>query len=172
MEEAVVLRARHNLVGRSILPLVTRLARMEGPPPEWARLTREVELTDYTEADLRREFQGLTGHPLDETLAAAQKGTELENLRVAVHCTIGLANKIGLPRGQQPQNQAGQQRDDRQGRKRPHEETEQVRARVRRGEYSGSYRYNVYRKHVMTQGAQGQAAGHEVLGGKSTVDLA
>ncbi len=39
--------ARHNLVRRSIVPLVTRLARIDGLPPEWARLTWEVELITY-----------------------------------------------------------------------------------------------------------------------------
>ncbi len=129
----VVLKPRHNLLGRSVLPLVTRLARADAAPPEWARLTRDTALLDYSQDDIRREFLGMTGQPLDETLEAAQKEPTLENSHMAIHCAIVLANEIGQPKGQQLQGlpaQRDERRDEGQtpkeearNRKRPAEDT-------------------------------------------------
>ncbi len=108
--EPPVLRPKHNLLGRSILPLIVKLRGEEGEPQEWARLIKDVALADYGEADFKREFQGLTGHPLDDTLAAAGKPQTVEQYRLAVHHAILLANEVGQPRGQQLQAAAAKKR--------------------------------------------------------------
>ncbi len=87
----------HNLLGRSALPLVTRLAQADATPPEWARLTRDTALLDYSQDDIRREFLGMTGQPLDETLEASQKDSTLENSRMAIHCAFLCQQLQGLP---------------------------------------------------------------------------
>ncbi len=105
--EPPVLKYRHDLLGRKILPLITRLQGMVAPPPDWAQLKKGTPLADYTEAQLATEFVGLTGYVLEELLRSCAKDMSKDNAMLAVHCAIELANEIGQPRGQQLQQPAG-----------------------------------------------------------------
>ena len=58
----VVLKQRHNLHGRNLLPLVMRLKDMEEPDSEdLARLKAEHPLESYSLDELESEFKLLTG---------------------------------------------------------------------------------------------------------------
>jgi hypothetical protein len=94
-----ILKPRHSLQGKNLLPLVLRLRGVEGVV-DLARLKRGYPLEDYSLEELATEFLGLTGEAVDDILGLAGKDRSVENLRLLVHFTILQANISGAPRGQ------------------------------------------------------------------------
>lgn len=100
MAESVVLKARYTLWGRSILPLIGRVRQAENVRA-LARFNKEKALDTYDDTTIKMEFHQLTGHVLDEVLAAAGQEATRQNRLLAAHHAILLANDMGQPRGQQ-----------------------------------------------------------------------
>ena len=102
---APVLRAKHTLKGRSVVPLVKRL-RNGGDIPSLARLARDVDPEKMSRRDLLAAITKLTGERQPADLwQMAGKGEEPtdDDLRVVLHHSITLANELGQPlEGPQP----------------------------------------------------------------------
>ena len=96
---APVLRAKHTLKGRSVVPLVKRL-RNGGDIPALARLARDVDPEKMSRRDLLAAITKLTGERQPADLwQMAGKGEEPtdDDLRVVLHHSITLANELGQP---------------------------------------------------------------------------
>ena len=96
-----VLKPRHSLAGKSLVPVILRLKSLEGEDVmELARLKRGYPLEDYSLVELRMEFERLTGESVKDVLGLAGKDDNLDTVRVLMHFSIEHANNVGAPRGQ------------------------------------------------------------------------
>ena len=96
---APVLRPKHTLKGRSVVPLVKRL-RQGGPVPALARLARDVDTEDMERADLLGAITKLMGEKQPSELwrmAGHSDDPTDDELRVILHYTITLAHELGQP---------------------------------------------------------------------------
>ncbi len=93
MTEPPVLKAWHDLLGRNILPLNTRIQNMNAP----ARLGPAKEA---------QAIGGICRGPVGARISGKRAGKDVsyDNAMLALHCAIELANEVGQPRGQQLQN--------------------------------------------------------------------
>ena len=98
----VTLKAKHSLVGRSLLPVIMELmsATDTGGDGQLARLTKDHPLEHYNVEELINEFRKLTGDSLSDVLTLAGKTSDPENVRYAVHLAVVHANAAGPHRGQ------------------------------------------------------------------------
>lgn len=108
----VYLKAGYTLKGKDVLPVVQRLrAIKEGDEPtELASLRRKYPLGSYTEAELKKEFIGLTGYQLPEVLGLVGMEENLQSCQWAMHAAILQANATGEPAGQALAEQADKDR--------------------------------------------------------------
>ncbi|XP_062580551.1 uncharacterized protein LOC134242478 [Saccostrea cucullata] len=99
---AVVLKPRHSLIGKSLVPVVLKLKASDGNSEDLtlARLKRGYPLEDYSLAELRTEFEKLTGESVKDILMLAGKEDNIETVRILMSYTIEHANTVGAPRGQ------------------------------------------------------------------------
>ena len=96
---APVLRPKHTLKGRSVVPLIKRL-RNGGDIAALARLARDVDPEEMSRRDLMAAITRLTGERQPADLwQMAGKGDEPtdDDLRIVLHHTITLANELGQP---------------------------------------------------------------------------
>ncbi|XP_069134794.1 uncharacterized protein [Argopecten irradians] len=97
----VVLKARHSLVGKNLLPLALRLKEYDMEHidiPNLARLKRDHQLDKYALSELEAEFQNLTGESLRTITSLAGRETSKAVAMILMHIAIHLANEIGAPR--------------------------------------------------------------------------
>lgn len=81
---AVVLKEKHSLIGRGILPVVMELKVGPPPSPPIARVKKDHPLEHYKLEELIQEFKRLTGEELTNVLTLAGKPTNRKrNLRFA-----------------------------------------------------------------------------------------
>ena len=98
---SIVLKPRHSLAGKSLVPVILRLKSWEGEDVmELARLKRGYPLEDYSLVELRMEFERLTGESVKDVFGLAGKDDNLDTVRVLMHFSIEHANNVGAPRGQ------------------------------------------------------------------------
>ena len=94
---SAVLKLRHSLHGKNLIPLITEV-RGAAVPPHWNRLKREHPLEKYSKEELSAEFKKLTGENASEILVMAGKDDEVEEHLILMHCSIALANAVGAPK--------------------------------------------------------------------------
>lgn len=92
-----VLKRRHSLRGKSLVPLFARIQNA-GEPKEFARFNKDEPLEDLSPAALADRFADLTGEDMVDVLGAA--GKDDSSRRLLLHSAIILANEIGQPEGQ------------------------------------------------------------------------
>jgi hypothetical protein len=96
---SIVLKQRHSLLGKNLLPLALRLKDVEVQDErEFARLKKEHPLTRYSLDELEMEFKSLTGEEAKEVLGLVGKPRDINNVRILVHVAICMANDIGAPK--------------------------------------------------------------------------
>lgn len=96
---SIILKQKHSLLGKNLLPLALRLKDVEiQDEREFARLKKEHPLTRYSVEELENEFKNLTGEEAKEILSLVGKNRDMNNLRLLVHVAICMANDVGAPR--------------------------------------------------------------------------
>jgi hypothetical protein len=101
MSQHAILKPKHSLIGKNLLPIVLRLKAQGEEPALLARLKREHPLENYTLEELLTEFGRLCGEKADDTMSVAGCDIHhIEHVRLAVHYAILHANVAGAPRGQ------------------------------------------------------------------------
>lgn len=72
--EAVVLKQRHSLIGKSLVPVIlkvrTQLVNVM-PPENMAKLKKDHLLSLYSLDELKVEFEGLTGENMTDVLVVS-----------------------------------------------------------------------------------------------------
>ena len=99
MAACVVLKPRHSLIGKDLLPMLLELKSIIEPPPAFARLKKEHPLEKYTLEELETEFRKLTLKSAKDLLLLSGRPFDLEETRLLVHYSILFANSVGAPRG-------------------------------------------------------------------------
>jgi hypothetical protein len=79
-EMLVVLKPKHNLIGKNLIPVVFRLKAddgmiLGGNLLPFARLKKEYPMEDYSLVELRIEFERLTGESAKDILFLVEKRT-------------------------------------------------------------------------------------------------
>lgn len=84
------LRPGCHLRGKDILKVVDRLVALptEADIPELASVSEKYPLVSYSGDELAREFEGLTGRPIQQILRYADYDDSLRNRRFAIHCAV------------------------------------------------------------------------------------
>lgn len=102
---AAVLRKRHTLKGKSVVPLVKRL-RHPDRVANLARLARDVPTEQMTRRDLVTAVTRVTGEePIDLwEMAGHETEPTDEELRIVLHHSITIANELGQPLNREPQD--------------------------------------------------------------------
>ncbi|KAK3107550.1 hypothetical protein FSP39_017076 [Pinctada imbricata] len=98
----VVLKKRHSLHGKNLLPLIMRFKEADIEDIEvdsLARLKEEHRLERYTIEELEGEFYSLCGEKVEDFYQLAGKSRSKESAMVLLNMAIHLANEIGAPRG-------------------------------------------------------------------------
>ena len=100
-EAHLILKPRHTLVGKGLLPMVLEFKSAESnvAVTDLARLKKDHHLNNYSLEELAMEFRKLTGEALKDVLSLAAKDINLENAQQLVHQSILFANLIGGPKG-------------------------------------------------------------------------
>ncbi|KAK3107249.1 hypothetical protein FSP39_010260 [Pinctada imbricata] len=97
----VVLKKRHFLHGKNLLPLIMRFKEADIEDIEvdsLARLKEEHRLERYTMEELEGEFYSLCGEKVEDFYQLAGKSRSKESSMVLLNMAIHLANEIGAPR--------------------------------------------------------------------------
>ncbi|XP_061191609.1 uncharacterized protein LOC133199787 [Saccostrea echinata] len=95
---SIVLKQKHSLLGKNLLPLALRLKDVEiQDERELARLKKEHPLSRYSLGELENEFKSLTGEEAKVVLSLVRKQREIDNIRLLVHVAICMANDAGVP---------------------------------------------------------------------------
>ena len=63
-----ILKVRHSMVGKSLIPVILKVKATTDAPEEFARLKKDHPLTDYTLEELRTHLEGLTGETMADIL--------------------------------------------------------------------------------------------------------
>ena len=85
---SIVLKEKHSLVGRGVLPIVLELKAATPSEPPFARLKKDHPLEKYKLEELIQEFRKLSGEELPNVLNLAGLPVNLENAIQAVHLAI------------------------------------------------------------------------------------
>ncbi|XP_062602975.1 uncharacterized protein LOC134264730 [Saccostrea cucullata] len=96
-----ILKRRHTLVGKNILPVVKKVKNYAGQRLNFAKLKSTMPIEELSEGELAQKFKDLTSEKACDILEMAAKEISAENLRVLLHFTILHANETGAPDGQQ-----------------------------------------------------------------------
>jgi hypothetical protein len=101
MSQHVILKPKHSLIGKNLIPIVLRLKAQGEEPPLLARLKREHPLENYSIEELLTEFGRLCGERADDTMSVAGRDVkDIADVRLTVHFAILHANVAGPPKGQ------------------------------------------------------------------------
>ncbi|XP_071150189.1 uncharacterized protein [Mytilus edulis] len=100
-EPHLILKPRHTLVGKGLLPmiLVFKSADDDVPVENLARLKKDHPLNNYSLDDLSIEFKRLTAESFKDVITLAGKGLNLKNGLQLMHKAILFPNLIGGPKG-------------------------------------------------------------------------
>lgn len=103
---ATVLRRRHSLRGKSVVPLVKRLRGAQDIRGPMARLARDVRTEEMPRVDLLAAIKRITGEEATDILqmAGVEGPPTDEHLQQCLHCSIVEANETGqqlIPEGNQ-----------------------------------------------------------------------
>ena len=93
-----VLKTRHSLVGKSVLPLIAKVKKSKALPQPVAQLKKGQMLSEVPIEQQVLELEKLTGHAVKELFELADKSVE-EGADVALflHMAIVMANEVGQP---------------------------------------------------------------------------
>ncbi|XP_021369934.1 uncharacterized protein LOC110460997 [Mizuhopecten yessoensis] len=97
----VVLKAKHTLHGRKLLPVMLSLRDIDIEVMDitaLARLKKDHGLEKYSAEQLAEEFRNLTGEEAGDILGMAGEKDTKEALRALVHVSILYANEVGAPK--------------------------------------------------------------------------
>ncbi|KAJ8309742.1 hypothetical protein KUTeg_011607 [Tegillarca granosa] len=95
-----ILKHKHSLIGKSLIPVVLKLKSFDGEALEFSRLKKDNPLEAYTQAELGSEFQKLTGESVKDVLLLAGLEDNLDNVKILMHFSIAHANVAGAHKGQ------------------------------------------------------------------------
>jgi hypothetical protein len=96
-----ILKTKHSLIGKNLLPVVLKTKAQEDEIPLLARLIKEHPLENYSLEELLTEFKRLTGTSAEEVMGLAGKDVKTrEHVRIAMHHAIVQANLMGAPKVQ------------------------------------------------------------------------
>ncbi|XP_064649562.1 uncharacterized protein LOC135501392 isoform X2 [Lineus longissimus] len=107
MAVPTVLKRRHTLRGRDLLPLLANFKAADAAPREFARMVVNQDISTLPIADVKRHFTDLTGTSPDSIMDLADRESNLDNNRLLLHRAIIYANEVGHPRGQELQELPG-----------------------------------------------------------------
>ena len=96
----VVLKKRHSLHGKNLLPLIMRFKDADidsSLDDELTRLKEEHTLDKYSLEELEAEFHLLCGERAGDICKLAAKHGDKESVMVLMSLAIHLANEIGAP---------------------------------------------------------------------------
>ena len=91
-----VLKDKHSLVGKDVLPLVRKLRNHDGKVNSWARHSGK-DVSTLTAGECDALFMDLTGQNSEEMLEMAAKPLDEASKPLAVHVAIVDANFLGQP---------------------------------------------------------------------------
>jgi len=81
MAASIVLKTRHSLIGKSLLPMLLELKNNTEPPDVFARLKKEHPIENYSVDELEAEFKKLIGESGKDVLMLAGKAFDLIEMR-------------------------------------------------------------------------------------------
>lgn len=101
MPPPTVLRKRHSLVGKDLIPLAKKFKNVADAPSQYARLKMNLTLESMEESELQRKYREITGGSEKDMFELADRSYDEENFRRLLHLTICYANEVGHPVGQE-----------------------------------------------------------------------
>ena len=96
-----ILKKRHSLKDRNILPLIKKVKGEASSPTEYARVQTSKRTEEMPLEELKGLFDGITGEDAREILKMCEKDFTPESMRLLLHHTIIFANEFGQPKGQE-----------------------------------------------------------------------
>lgn len=96
-----VLKRRHSLRDKNILPVIKRIR--SGQPSglkELARVNKDKKTETFTLDVVNEHVLEITGEQVGELLMLAGREETVEEARWALHCVVLYANEFGQPNGQ------------------------------------------------------------------------
>lgn len=90
-----ILKRRHSLVERNILPLVKKMKNYAGQRLNLGKLRSNMGIEELSDAELANKFKKLTNEAAEDILEMSSKGMSSVNLKTLLHYTILLANETG-----------------------------------------------------------------------------
>jgi hypothetical protein len=97
----IVLKPKHSLHGKSLLPIIMRLKDVDVDSldeGELARLKKDHPLENYTLEELEQEFTALSGEQPGDIFLLAGKVRTKETAMALINLAIYYANEIGGPK--------------------------------------------------------------------------
>uniref|UniRef100_A0A8W8MKM7 Tyr recombinase domain-containing protein n=1 Tax=Magallana gigas TaxID=29159 RepID=A0A8W8MKM7_MAGGI len=98
----LVLKPKHSLLGKSLLPVIMELkSNQPGMQIDtFARLKKDHPLEKYSLEELKVEFNRLTGETIQSLLIILSQEESVDLVRKIMHFLILHANNVGAPKGQ------------------------------------------------------------------------
>lgn len=100
MPPPTILKRRHTLRGKNLLPVIKNLRGMDQPVAQLARYKINTPLEEMEIGQVVSAFQELTGESEKDCLEMAGKENTEGNLKCLLHFAIIQANEFGQPDGQ------------------------------------------------------------------------
>lgn len=104
MPPPTVLKKRHSLVGKNILPIVRKLRDSNLSIVNYARFRMNIPLESMPDDEIINSFRELTGESEKECIEMSGKDVSSDTLRALSHFSILHANEFGQPSGQSLQD--------------------------------------------------------------------
>ncbi|XP_048759254.2 uncharacterized protein LOC125668862 [Ostrea edulis] len=97
----VILKRRHTLKGKNLIPLVRKMKSATGGRIQTlARVKSTLSIEEMTRSEVISAFREITGEDEKEILELAQREVTDANLRHLLHFAIVHANEVGQPAAQ------------------------------------------------------------------------
>lgn len=90
-----ILKRRHSLVERNILPVVKKMRNYAGQELNLCKIRSNMGIEIYLGAELANKFKELTNEAAEDILEMSSKVMSSVNLNTLLHYTILLANETG-----------------------------------------------------------------------------
>lgn len=100
MPPPTILKRRHTLRGKNLLPVIKKLRGMDQPVPQLAKFKINTPLEEMERSQVVSAFRDLTGESEKDCLEMAGREITDENLKCLLHLAIIHANEFGQPDGQ------------------------------------------------------------------------
>lgn len=88
MPPPAILKRRHSLVGRNILPVVKKMRTYAGQRLNWCKLKSNMALEELSNAELASKFKDLTNESAEDILEMSIKNLSTINQKSLLHYTI------------------------------------------------------------------------------------